>query len=110
MLRIVFQHKKEEQEDGEKLQNEEISNLQPSPNICTIYMINKPRTTWAGRSSRIGEIRNACKIFVEKHHGSKPHEITWCILTAEKFSKNLGGQIFQISRRYVKIMGGRRVT
>ena len=69
MLRISTQ-KKEEQEDGEKLQNEEMRNLKPSPNICTI---TKPRT-WAGRSSRIAEIRNACKIFVEKHHGNKPHE------------------------------------
>jgi hypothetical protein len=79
--------KEEEEEDGEKLHHEEIRNLNPSPNICTICTIIKPRMAWAGRSSRV---RNACKIFVEKRHGSKPREISWCISTVDKFSKNQG--------------------
>jgi hypothetical protein len=53
-----------------KLHNEEIHNLNCSPSI--IRMINLRRMRWTGNVARIGENRNAYRIFVGKPEGKRP--------------------------------------
>jgi hypothetical protein len=51
-----------------KLHNEELHNMYSSPN----RMIKSRRMRWAGHVARMGETRNACRIFVEKPTGKRP--------------------------------------
>jgi hypothetical protein len=52
-----------------KLLNEELHNLNSSPN--TIRMIKSGRMKWAGHVARMGETRNAYRIFVGKPEGKR---------------------------------------
>jgi hypothetical protein len=53
-----------------KLRNEELHSLYSSPSI--IRMIKSRRMIWTGHVARMGEKRNACKIFVGKPEGKRP--------------------------------------
>jgi hypothetical protein len=55
--------------DWRKLHNEELHKLY-SPNI--IRMIKSKRMRLAGHVARMGEKRNACRIFVGKPEGKTP--------------------------------------
>jgi hypothetical protein len=56
--------------DWRKLYNEELPNLYSSLNI--IRMIKSGRMRWAGHVARMGENRNAYRIFVGKPEGKRP--------------------------------------
>jgi hypothetical protein len=58
--------------DWRKLHNEELHNLYSSPNI--IRMIKSRRMRWTGHVARVGETRNAYRIFVGKPEGRRPLE------------------------------------
>jgi hypothetical protein len=65
VLRRVFGPKREEVvRDWRRLHNEELHNLYASQNIYTA--IKSRWKVWAGHIVRMGEVRNACKIFVGK--------------------------------------------
>jgi hypothetical protein len=49
-----------------KLHNEELCNLQYSPNI---RMISSRRMRWLGHVARMGKMRNACKILIGNPEG-----------------------------------------
>jgi hypothetical protein len=53
-----------------KLHNEELCDLYPSPR--TIRMIKSKRMRWAGHVSRMGEKRDAYRIWVGKPEGKGP--------------------------------------
>jgi hypothetical protein len=53
-----------------KLHNEELYNLYSSPSI--IRMIKSRRMRWAGHVARMGDKRNAYRIFVGKPKGTRP--------------------------------------
>jgi hypothetical protein len=62
VLRITFGPKRDEVTAGwRKLHNEELHNLYSSPSI--IRMIKSRRMRWAGHVARMGEKRNAYRIF-----------------------------------------------
>jgi hypothetical protein len=52
------------------MHNEELHNLYASPNI--IMVIKSRRITWAGHEARMGEMRNAYRILVEKSVLERP--------------------------------------
>jgi hypothetical protein len=54
----------------EKLHNEELHNLYSSPSI--IRTTKSRRIRWAGNVARMGEKRNAYRIFVGKSEGKRP--------------------------------------
>jgi transcription termination factor 2 len=56
--------------DWRKLHNEELHNLQSSPNI--IRMIKSRRMRWAGHVARMGETRNAYRILGGKARRKEP--------------------------------------
>jgi hypothetical protein len=56
--------------DWRKLHNEELHNLYSSPNI--IRMIKSRRMKWARHVARMGETRNACRVFVGKPNEKRP--------------------------------------
>jgi hypothetical protein len=67
MLKRIFGPKRDEVTgEWRKLHNEELHDLYSSPSI--IRMI-KSRTGWAAHVARMGENRNACKLFVGKPEG-----------------------------------------
>jgi hypothetical protein len=55
-----------------KLHNEELRDLCSSPSIVRI--IKSTRMKWAGHVARMGEMRNACRLFVGKPEGRSPLE------------------------------------
>jgi hypothetical protein len=52
------------------LHNEELRDLYSSPSI--IRIIKSRRMRWAGHAARVGEKRNACRLFVGKPEGKRP--------------------------------------
>jgi hypothetical protein len=62
--------------DWRKLHNEELHNLNSSPNI--IRMIKSRRMRWAGHVARMGKTRNAYRILVGKPEGKRPPERPRC--------------------------------
>jgi hypothetical protein len=71
MLRKTFGPKGDEVTGSwRKLHNEELHNLYSSPRI--IRMIKSRRLKWARHIARMGEKRNAYRIFVEKPEGKRP--------------------------------------
>jgi hypothetical protein len=56
--------------DWRKLHNEELHSLYSSPSIIRIIKSRKMR--WAGYVARMGEKRNAYRIFVGKPEGKRP--------------------------------------
>jgi hypothetical protein len=70
-VRRIFGPKRDEETGGwRKLHNEELHNLYSSPNI--IRIIKSRRMRWAGHVARMGEKRNACRIFLGKPEGKRP--------------------------------------
>jgi hypothetical protein len=62
VLRRIFGPKRDEVTGGwRKLHNEELHNLYSSPNI--IRMIKSRRMRWAGHVARMGENRNAYRLW-----------------------------------------------
>jgi len=53
-----------------RLRNEELSDLQSSPN--TIRVVKLRRTTWAGQVARMGERKRACGVLVKNPEGNRP--------------------------------------
>jgi hypothetical protein len=54
----------------EKLHNEELHDLYPSPSIIRIIKLRRMR--WAGHVARIGNKRNVYRLLVEKPEGKRP--------------------------------------
>jgi hypothetical protein len=73
VLRGIFGPKREEVlGDWRRLHNEELLNLYAPRNI--IKVIKTRRMRWVGHVARMGEMRNAYKILVGKHEGTRLHE------------------------------------
>jgi hypothetical protein len=71
VLRGTFAPKKDEMSGGwRKLRNDELRVLYSSPSI--IRMVKSTRMRWVGHVARIGEKRNAYKLFVGKPEGKRP--------------------------------------
>jgi hypothetical protein len=70
VLRRIFGPKREEVAGGWGRLHNEINNLYASQNI--IRVIKSRRMRWVGHVTRMGEVRNACKILVGKYEGKGP--------------------------------------
>jgi hypothetical protein len=67
----IFGPKRDEATGGwKKLHSEELHNLCSSQSIIT--MTKSRRMRWAGHVARMGEKRNACRIFVGNREGKRP--------------------------------------
>jgi hypothetical protein len=55
---------------GRRLHNEELHNLHAS--IYIVRVIKSKRIRWTGHIARMGEMRNAYKIFIGKPEGKRP--------------------------------------
>jgi hypothetical protein len=53
-----------------RLHNEELHNLNASPNIIRVIKLRRMR--WVGHVAHMGEMRNMYRILVIKHEGKKP--------------------------------------
>jgi hypothetical protein len=68
VLRRIFGPKRDEVTgEWRKLHNKELYDLYSSPSI--IRIIKSKRTKWAGHVARMGEKRNAYRLFVRKPEG-----------------------------------------
>jgi hypothetical protein len=73
VLRRIFGPKRAEVTGGwRKLHNEELHNLYSSPSTSIIRMINPRTMRWGGHVARMGEKRNAYRIFVGNPEGKTP--------------------------------------
>jgi hypothetical protein len=73
VLRRIFGPNRDEETGGwRKLNNEELHNLYSSPSIITSRIIKSRTIRWAGHVARMGETRNAYRIFVGKPEGRRP--------------------------------------
>jgi hypothetical protein len=71
VLRRIFGPKEGEvTKEWRKLHNEELNDLQASPNI--IRVIKSLRMRWAGHVARMGERRGIYKVFVVNPEGKRP--------------------------------------
>jgi hypothetical protein len=71
VLRRIFGAKRDEVTGKwRKLHNEELRDLYSSPSI--IRIIKSRMMKWAGNVARMGEKRNACRLFVGKPEGRRP--------------------------------------
>jgi hypothetical protein len=71
VLRRIFGPKRDEVTgEWRKLHNEELHDLYSSPNI--IRIIKARRMRWAGHTARMGENRNAYRVFMGKPAGRRP--------------------------------------
>jgi hypothetical protein len=71
VLRRIFGPRRDEVKgEWRKLHNEELRNLYSSPSI--IRIIKSRRVRWAGHVARMGEKRNAYRLFVGKPEGKRP--------------------------------------
>jgi transcription termination factor 2 len=71
VLRRIFGLKRDEVTgEWRKLHNKELLDLYSSPSIITI--IKSRRMRWAGHVARMGEKRNAYRLFVGKLEGKRP--------------------------------------
>jgi hypothetical protein len=70
-VRKIFGTKRDEvRVEWRKLHNEELRDLYSSPSI--IRIIKSRRMIWAGHVARMGEERNAYRLFVGKPEGKRP--------------------------------------
>jgi hypothetical protein len=70
VLRRIFEPKRDELTgEWRQFHNEELRDLYSSPSIIRII---KLRMRWAGHVSRMGEKRNAYRLFVGKPEGKRP--------------------------------------
>jgi hypothetical protein len=77
VVRKRFRPKKEEVVGSwRRLHNEELHNLNASPNI--IRVIKSGRMGWAGHVARMREMRNAYNIFIRISEGKKSRERPTC--------------------------------
>jgi hypothetical protein len=61
----IFGHKREEVAGGWRREhNEELHNFYTAPSIVRVTKARRMR--WVGHVSRMGEVRNACRILVGK--------------------------------------------
>jgi hypothetical protein len=73
VLRRIFEPKRDEVTGGwRNLHNEELHDLYSSPNTSIIRIIKSRRMRWAGHVVRMGEKRNAYRLFVGKPEGKGP--------------------------------------
>jgi hypothetical protein len=71
VLRRIFGPKRDEVTGSwRKLHNEELRDLNSSPNIIRIIKSRKMR--WVGHVARMGEKRNAYRLLVGKPKGKRP--------------------------------------
>jgi hypothetical protein len=71
VLRRIFGPKRDEVTgEWRKLHNKELHDLYSSPSI--IRIIKSRRMRWAGHVARMGEKRNAYRLFVGKSEGKRP--------------------------------------
>jgi len=71
VLRRIFGPKREElKREWRKLHNEELNDLNSSPN--TFRVIKSRRMRWAGHVARIGERRGVHSVLVGKPEGKRP--------------------------------------
>ena len=71
MPRRIFVSKSDEVTgEWRKLQNEELNDMYPSPNI--IRVIKSRRMIWAGHVACMGDWRVVYKILLRKHEGKRP--------------------------------------
>jgi hypothetical protein len=71
VLGRIFRPKRDEVTEGwRKLHNEDIRDLYSSPRI--IRIIKSKRMRWARHVARMGEKRNAYRLFVRKPEGKRP--------------------------------------
>jgi hypothetical protein len=71
VLRRIFGPKRDEVTgEWRKLHNEELRDLYSSPSI--IRIIKSRRMRWAGHVARMGEKRNAYRLFLGKPEGKRP--------------------------------------
>jgi len=63
-LRVFGPERDEVTGEWRKLHNEELKDLQPSPNI--IWMIKSRRMRWVGHIAGLGEGRGVCRVVVRK--------------------------------------------
>jgi hypothetical protein len=79
VLRKIFGPKRDEVTGGwRKLHNEKLHNLYTSTSMMRI--IRTRRTRWSGHVARMGEKRNACRIFVGKLEKMRPVGVGGCII------------------------------
>jgi hypothetical protein len=70
LLRRIFGPKRDEVTgEWRKLHNEELHDLYSSPSVIRII---KARMKWVGNAARMGEKRNAYRLFVGKPEGGRP--------------------------------------
>jgi hypothetical protein len=70
-MRRIFGPKKDEVTvEWRKLHNEKLRDLYSSPSIIGIIKLRRMR--WAGHVARMGEKRNAYRLFVGKPEGKRP--------------------------------------
>jgi hypothetical protein len=71
VLRKIFGPKRDETTlEWRKLHNEELNDLNCSPNIVRVIKSREMR--WEGHVARIGDRRVACGVLVEEHEGKTP--------------------------------------
>jgi hypothetical protein len=71
LLRRIFGLKRDEVTEGwRKLHNQELHGLYSSPSI--VRVIKARRMRWAGHAERMGEVRGAYNILVERPEGRRP--------------------------------------
>jgi hypothetical protein len=71
VLRRIFGPKRDEVTGGwRKLHNEELHGLDSSPSI--VRVIKARRMRWTGHVARMGEVRGAYNILVERPEGRRP--------------------------------------
>jgi len=76
VLRRIFGPKRDELPWGvEKLHNEELSDLYPSPNIVCVIKSRKIR--WAGHTVRMGQRRSVYRVVLGKPEGKRPLGRPW---------------------------------
>jgi hypothetical protein len=70
VLRRIFGHKRKEDGSWRKLHNDELHNLNSSPNI--VRVIKARRVRWAGHVARMGERRGVYRLLVRKPEEKRP--------------------------------------